>query len=87
MPGYFLKIALGTRLVFFGFEGPIFVRAWSGAQVKLRVRKVGHLERNLSTPVIDDFLHDSVSSFIIATGADIFLWSPENTGKQVDIDQ
>ena len=28
-----------------------FLRAWSGAQVKLRARKIGRVERNLSTPV------------------------------------
>ena len=35
----------------FDVECPFFLRALSGAQVKLRVRKVGRLERNLSTPV------------------------------------
>ena len=36
--------------VHFAFERPL-LRARSGAQVKLRDRKVGRLERNLSTPV------------------------------------
>ena len=33
----------------FGFERPFFLRARFGAQVKLRARKIGRLERNLTT--------------------------------------
>ena len=39
-----------------GFDHP-FLRTRSGAQVKLRARKVGRLERNLSTPVLYLFFH------------------------------
>ena len=36
--------------VHFAFERPFFLRARSGAQVKLRTLKIGRLERNLSIP-------------------------------------
>ena len=36
--------------VHFGFDKPFFLRARSGAQLNLRARKIGRLERNLSTP-------------------------------------
>ena len=39
----------------FGFVN-LFLRAGSGVQVKLRTRKVGRLERDLSTPVKAFFL-------------------------------
>ena len=38
-----------SRTYTLAMRGPHFLRARSGAQVKLRVRKVGRLERNLPT--------------------------------------
>ena len=34
------------------FCAPVFLRAWSGAQVKLRARKIGRVEVNLSSSVL-----------------------------------
>ena len=50
----------------FGSEHPFFLHAQSGAQIKLRVRKIGRLERNLPTP---DY---RFSSDLIASVA--FIW-------------
>ena len=46
-----------------GYEHP-FLRARSGAQVKLRAQKIGRLERNLSTPVFEKIMYKQMATFM-----------------------
>ena len=59
-----MLLVLSRSDVHFGFEHP-FLCAWSGAQIKLLARKIGRLERNLSSPEHELKLRNRWSNFLI----------------------
>ena len=59
-----MLLVLSRSDVHFGFEHP-FLCARSGAQIKLLARKIGRLERNLSSPEHELKLRNRWSNFLI----------------------